>query len=329
MPARTARDESTIRSGPASVNIPSTATLDALLGDLLAHGDRVALAQIGQRGHVELTYRELDRDSIALAAGLRTHGLARGDRVILLAPNSPDWLIACVALLRSGVVPVPVDSQMAASDLEHIASDCEAKWICTTQAGAERIRGLDAFADVRTLLLDDVDSAQHWRNFCADTSDLTAGCESEDIAVIFYTSGTSGAPKGVPLTHRNIVSNVAALLSLKLVDGSDRVLLPLPLHHVYPFVIGVLTPLLTGMTIIVPSSLVGQHFFAALRQGSPSILLGVPRLYEAICGAIEQQFRSRGKVVAAVFDALLAFSAMLTTRFGIDIGRILFVPDTP
>ena len=326
MPARTARDESTIRSGSASVNIPSTATLDALLGDLLAPGDRVALAQIGQRGHVELTYRELDRDSTALAAGLRTHGLARGDRVILLAPNSPDWLIACVALLRSGVVPVPVDSQMAASDLEHVASDCEAKWICTTQAGIERIRGLDAFADVRTLLLDDVDSAQHWRNFRADTSDLTAGCESEDIAVIFYTSGTSGAPKGVPLTHRNIVSNVAALLSLKLVDGSDRVLLPLPLHHVYPFVIGVLTPLLTGMTIIVPSSLVGQHFFAALRQGSPSILLGVPRLYDAICGAIEQQFRSRGKVVAAVFNALLAFSAMLTTRFGIDIGRVLFVP---
>ncbi len=258
-------------------------TLQSLVGKLDSHGERVAFAQIGQQLHRELTYERLAADSTQLAAGLLCRGLQAGQSVLLYAPNSPDWVIACMAVLRAGAVPVPVDSQMAGPELEHIVRDCDAHWLFATSDRLPCLEGRAALADVRTVLLDGEPGFEnHWRTFCADTPLPEPTTRPEDIAVIFYTSGTSGLPKGVPLTHRNILSNIDALLSRVSVDATDRALLPLPLHHVYPFVVGLLTPLLTGMTLIVPSSLIGQHFLAALREGRPSILFGVPRLYETL-----------------------------------------------
>nr|NIW23623.1 AMP-binding protein [Gammaproteobacteria bacterium] len=303
----------------------STDTLQTLLGQLGQHGERVVLTQIGEGTREDLSYRALDAESARLAAGLARRGLAVGDRVILLAPNSPEWLIACVALLRTGLVPVPVDSQMGGEDLEHIIRDCGASWIFTTTLGAQRLAELEISAHEHVVLLDEPgEGAEFWKDLCLDGANTDVVVSAFDTAVIFYTSGTSGFPKGVPLTHANIVSNLEALLSLELVHSEDRVLLPLPLHHVYPFVVGTFTPLLLGMTIIVPSSLVGQHFFAALREGQPSILLGVPRLYEALLAAIEQRFNAKGRVVAAIFSCLLAVASGLRRGLNLDVGRALF-----
>ncbi|MDH3507685.1 MAG: AMP-binding protein [Gammaproteobacteria bacterium] len=300
-------------------------TLQVLLGQLGQRGERLALAQIGHGIRRDLSYAELDAESARLAGGFEQAGLSSSDRAILLAPNSPDWLIACVALLRAGVVPVPVDSQMGGTDLEHIVRDCGAEWIFTTTLGAQRLADLDIASSVRIVLLDEQgESGDFWRDLCVDAPVPAAGVSPRDTAVIFYTSGTSGFPKGVPLTHENIVSNVSALLSLNIVGPDDRALLPLPLHHVYPFVIGLLTPLSLGMTVVVPSSLVGQHFFAALGEGQPTVLLGVPRLYEAICSAIEQRFESKGRVVAGLFYGLLALATRLRAGLNVDIGRALF-----
>src|SRR5439155_11143759 len=85
----------------------------------------------------------------------------------------------------------------------------------------------------------------------------------EDRAVLFYTSGTTGPPKGVPLTHRNLAFQLNAISAADLVTKNDRVLLPLPLHHVYPFTIGVLTPLTLGLPIVIPYTLTGPQLTRA------------------------------------------------------------------
>jgi long-chain acyl-CoA synthetase len=301
-------------------------TLQSLLGRLGGGRDKTAMAQIGQTIHRTLSYAELDQQSAALAAGLLSRGLKRGDHVLLLAPNSPDWLTACVALLRAGLVPVPVDSQTAAEDLEHIVRDCRAGWAFTNASGAARIRSLEVAGDVTIVRLDDDggDGEAGWRELATGSDGAAAAVGAGDTAIIFYTSGTSGPPKGVPLTHRNIVSNLDALLSLEIVHENDCVLLPLPLHHVYPLVVGLMTPLLMGMTVVVPSSLVGQNFFAALGQGKPSILLGVPRLHEALCTAIEQRFNAKGRAVGALFGGLLRFAIACREKLHLPIGVPLF-----
>jgi len=319
--------ETSRRSAHGERMMPKAETLQALFADLGAYDARLALAQIGQRSRVELSYAELDAHAARLAGGLISRGLTIGDRVMLLAPNSPDWVVACIACLRAGAVPVPVDSQMPGPQLEHIAADCAARWLFTTSAGVERVDDLPGFADIEIITLDAAtDSKRHWRGYCEESVAASATPDPDDVAVIFYTSGTSGLPKGVTLTHKNILSNIYALLSLNLVQSRDRVLLPLPLHHVYPFVIGLCTPLTLGMGLVVPSSLVGQHFFAALHEGSPSILLGVPRLYEALLATIEQKFDSKGRLVAGLFHALLTVSTGLLAALRINVGRVLFRP---
>jgi long-chain acyl-CoA synthetase len=109
----------------------------------------------------------------------------------------------------------------------------------------------------------------------------------EDRAAIFYTSGTTGQPKGVPLTHGNLAFQLNARLAADLTQAEDRVLLPLPLHHVYPFTIGLLTPLAFGLPIVLPYTLTGPQLVRALRDADVTTIIGVPRLYQALLTGID------------------------------------------
>ncbi len=256
-----------------------------------------------------------------LAAGLFDAGLERGDRVVVMAPNSADWLVAMLGIVQCGGVVVPVDTQMPAEDLAHTLADARPRWIFTTAALYARLPDTGG-AEVR-LFHDGDGEAAAWTDLFAERS-TASGAGADDIAAIFYTSGTTGPPKGVPLTHANLVSNVQALASLDLADANDRILVPVPFHHVYPFSIGLLTPLALGAPIVIPFSLVGPQIVRALHAGEATILLGVPRLYEAIWQALQERVRQRGVVARAVFSGLLKLSMVLRSRFDWRLGRRLF-----
>ncbi len=146
----------------------------------------------------------------------------------------------------------------------------------------------------------------------------------DDIAALFYTSGTTGTPKGVPLTHRNMRFEVDVLVASGIVNPDDRVLLPLPFHHVYPFVVGMLTGLAAGLPLILPRALTGPQIVEAIRGGRASVIIGVPRLYTAMFTGIAGRVASRGKVPAALFQALLWLSVTLRRSFKVKAGRKLF-----
>ena len=119
-----------------------------------------------------------------------------------------------------------------------------------------------------------------------------------DPAALFYTSGTTGPPKGVPLTHGNLAFQINTLADIRLVATGDRVCLPLPLHHVYPFVVGLLTPLALGLPVVLPYALTGPQIIRALKEGEATVLVGVPRLYGALAvrhrgGAGQSRARAR------------------------------------
>jgi len=147
--------------------------------------------------------------------------------------------------------------------------------------------------------------------------------DAGDTAALFHTSGTTGPPKGVPLSHANLVGQPAAVAKTGFLVKGDRVLLPLPLHHVYPFVIGLLTPLALGVAVISPPALTGPEIVRAIAEGRASILIGVPRLYRTLYEGIRSRVRGRGRASAALFHALLACSALLN-RHGMRLGRYFF-----
>ena len=144
--------------------------------------------------------------------------------------------------------------------------------------------------------------------------------------MLSWTSGTTGSPKAFILTHRNIASNVEALQKLAVVGPRDRALLPLPLHHAYPFVVGMLTTLTLGTTIVLPGGTTGSALMRALREANVTTIIGVPRLYEALWTAIEARLKGYHLMLRLVFRALLNATIFVQQSSGIRLGRFLFAP---
>lgn len=181
--------------------------------------------------------------------------------------------------------------------------DSGAKLVFTTGEGASRIEGLEMEAAPELVLLDAEDDERGWRRLLSDASGELPQVEPEDPAALFYTSGTTGTAKGVPLNHRNLAFQLNTLLEADVVAEEDRIMLPLPLHHVYPFVVGMLTPLAVGLPIIMPHSLTGPQIVRALQEGEVSLIVGVPRLYDALYSGIEDRATSGSRIVAGLFKS--------------------------
>ncbi len=275
------------------------------------------------RDSVETTSRrDIFQRSGQLSAGLLKAGLEHGDRVAVMAPNSVDWVVTALGVMFSGAVIVPIDTQMPGEDLDHVLADCDPRFIFTTSDLKKRIKNIPE--NVRIRLFDaDEDSKDSWKGlFASETAEPKA--KKDDLAAIFYTSGTTGPPKGVPLTHFNIASNMESLKPEQFLDKSDRVLVPLPFHHVYPFTVGILVELMIGAAIIVPYSLVGPQILRALREGKATAMIGVPRLYEAVWNALEDRVAGRGRIASVVFKSLLKTSMVSRNYLKIRIGKLLF-----
>jgi long-chain acyl-CoA synthetase len=303
-------------------------TLTYLVQSLEQHDQRTALTVL-RRGDLESwSYTQLAKCTHRLAAGLTAHGLNRGDHAMLFAPNSAPWIITCLALLELGAIPVPVDAQAGSEDLAHILRDSGARWVFVTSELRQRLMQAQASAIQRLILLDEEsrEDPNHWHRFLVKKRSEAPAVLPREPAVLFYTSGTTGLPKGVELSHHNLTSNINALLALELAHPDDRLLLPLPLHHVYTFTVGLLAPLALGATIVMPQSLTGNHIQQALSKGRATAILGVPRLYAALCDAVPRRISERGRVAAILFRALLELSIQLRRTLGVNIGKRLFAP---
>ncbi len=267
-------------------------------------------------GHVSRVTREL------LASGV-----GAGDRVALLGPNRPEWIGACLAVLRAGAVATPLDVQFDDETLGQILGDCEARVILAAPDHVDRIDRLDLQHAPTVLSLEEFDDKSRRSGDDEERAERDPPRVSpDDIAVLFYTSGTTGAPKGVPLSHRNIAFEIETLITTRLATEADRVLLALPLHHVYPFVFAMLTPLALGIPIVVPSGLTGGQLTRAVREGQVTAIAGVPRLYRALYEGIEARFAGRGRWAGAMFSRLMDVSIDVRRRLDVRLGRLLFRP---
>jgi long-chain acyl-CoA synthetase len=302
-------------------------TLQGLVENLAAYGNLPAILAFHKHAVETWSFAELSNAVGDLASGLIENGLSGGEPVAIYSPNRPEWIIACLAVLDAGAVPVPIDSQSAGEDLVHVVEDCGTSRIFTVRPLANRLTDLGLDRGRSIILLDAGETdPQSWLRHGRRQGRPGFPARSEDQALLFYTSGASGRPKGVPLTHSNLVSNLQGLLDISVYRSDERPLLPLPLHHVYPFMVGLLAPCALGLPVILPHSQTGPQMLRAIREGGVTTIVGVPRIYSALYEAIEQRVRQNGRVASALFHNLLALSTVLTRTFGIGLGRWLFAP---
>ena len=272
------------------------------------------------------SYRGIAESSRRLGRGLVKAGIRPGDAVGIWAPNLPEWIILRFGIGLARGLAVAIDDLATEAEARTILSDSDCRLLFTTEEHLPTVRsffaegeGPDVF-----LLSDDKSYGKDWRELLAETDVELPPTDINSPAMLVYTSGTTGNPKSFALTEKHLAVNVEALTAEGLVTTSDRAVLPLPLHHVYPFVIGILTPFSCGATVIFPETVSGPDLVRAIRLGRASILVGVPRLYAAIVSALESRVADRGRPAAVLFHLLLRLSIWGRRRLGLRLGRLFF-----
>jgi fatty-acyl-CoA synthase len=288
---------------------PGWTLAEALDAAAARHPERPAV--IGE--DATWTYRELEARSAALARGLVAAGVRSGEHVALLMPNGPELITLLFAIARAGAVAVPINVLLRARELEYVLRQSDSVGL----VAAARFRDLDHRAHLAEVAprLPDLRFVA-WR--AADLErDPDAGLDAElqararrigpgDTATLFYTSGTSGEPKGVVLTHdMELRSAYGSALTRGFEDGR-RILFALPLSHVFAYVEGLLAALFVGGAVIVQSRFDPAQTLAAIESHGANEALFVPTMSLAVVDAAragEHDLSSLHSVMSAAAPA--------------------------
>ncbi len=280
----------------------ATPTLPAFIRERLAIPRPVALAQRRHGQTHALSSAEVHRRSAAVAHALRARGIGRGDRVAIMAENRVDWLIADFGTLYAGCVVVPMYATTAADQVAFILRDSEAKLVFTDNAEtAARIRA--AAANCPPLIVFESDGDDTFEEFVASGVALhdadphaverfADGIDVDELGVLIYTSGTTGIPKGVMLSHRNLVANVMDAFDLTVsgLETGESALSVLPFAHIYEHTdaLGYLFCLATHY-VTTP-----EHLLEDLKALHPAHAAFVPRIFERLVAGIVGNAQTAG-----------------------------------
>jgi long-chain acyl-CoA synthetase len=245
------------------------------------------------------TYRDVFDRVWAVTGGLSQAGLSRGDRAAILSPNRPEWALADYGCLCAGVVDVPIYSTLIPAQIQYILKDAGVRLVFVSdREQLEKILEIwDDLPELRKVVVFDPpegelpEGVQGWKAFLKEGAEgLPGGSEDgfrtdalsagpEDTATILYTSGTTGDPKGVMLSHNNLSSNVRAASQVLPLDHEDTTLSFLPLSHVFQRMVDYLL-FSKGCTIAYARSL--DTVPDDLKVVRPTVVVSVPRLYEKV-----------------------------------------------
>ncbi len=260
--------------------------------DLLRHAARVHASNPCMTYRVDgrrenYTYAEILDLSLRAATLLRTLGIGPDDRVIIWGPNRPEWGIAYFATLLLGAIAVPFDTRATEAFLRTVESKTEPKLLIAGKTQQE----LATLPHAPYLTLDTL--VEHARSH--EPADNLPEISPESIAALMYTSGTTGNPKGVILSHDNISSNLQAVPEVIKIESYFRLLSLLPLSHVLEQVVGLLVPMLGGASTVYIDTLKPPVIFEAMEQEGVTMMVAVPQLLQLFMNGIEREVRRQGK----------------------------------
>ena len=245
-------------------------------------GPKVALRHIAGGRVREIKYRDLASLSFQFAQYLWQRGLRPGDRLALAADNCPEWVLTCLAAFRLGAIVVPLDARSRAGEILPVCDRVEPKLVILGNRQyvqvANRLPSERLITFEQLLYSEKTGAHPH------------LGSQSPtDPALIIFTSGTSGAAKGVVLTHGNILANVMSVAQAFNVTTGDRLLSVLPLSHMLEFTAGLAGPLHKGATVVYAQPRGPKHLEELLKVEKISVLLGTPLVFQSLLHEIESE----------------------------------------
>lgn len=286
------------------------------------YGNRPALGAKRDGAYRMLTYLELRAQVETLGTWLSHLGLAKGDRVALISENCPEWAITYLAVACSGFTVVPIDKDLCDHEIRHILHFSGARVLVggndyirvlgEPDAGAtavECVVSMGGRIEESDLSFEEALAQGSSRLQDGDHRFADTTVAPDDLATLIFTSGTTGAPKGVMLSHQNIVSNIVGTSAHVAIDHDDVLLSVLPLHHTYESTAGFLTALYQGASICYAEGL--RRIVENLRETGASVMLGVPALFEAMYRRMETGMAQEGKLKVSLARGIAGLGSKL------------------
>src|SRR5687768_1801101 len=294
------------------------------------HATRVAM-RIERDGRKEqYTYADLRELATRVAGFLASQGIKQGDRVMLLSSNAPEWGMTYFGVLKAGATCIPCDPVSSTTEILTFARAGNAAGIITSQAIVddhpdlqERLReqGLTRF-----WTYDEVFELPDEQTEDERIALLPHKAHAQSVASLIFTSGTTGQPKGVMLSHRNLTSMVSMLSSVFDMSTSDGVLSVLPLHHTFEFSTGFLTPLSRGAQITYLPELTSDALARAIKNGHVTGMVGVPALWELLHRRIKNRLYERSDWIGKTAENMIRANTWLRDKTKVNAGQVLFYP---
>jgi long-chain acyl-CoA synthetase len=283
------------------------------------HPDGIAFEDETRR----LSWRDLARRTAAAAAGLRELGVGRGDRVALYLGNGVTLVEAYLALARAGAVAVSMNPQLTLREASYIVEDSGASLLITDTRGAEMVEGnRGRFPTLRGMLLAEPGpGGTEYEELAGSGGRAPDQLDLDAVAWILYTSGTTGRPKGVRLTQRGMLWDVAAWSAVLGLGSEDYVLSPIPLYHAYALGVSVLGALAVGARELVLRRFETDLVLRAMRDLPVTFFPGVPTMFSYLC-----QRGDRSSIEGTRMRLCMSGGAILRAELGQEFERRFQLP---
>jgi long-chain acyl-CoA synthetase len=266
-------------------------------------------------------YDELERMAAHVASRLQARGCGKGDRVALLGKNDAHWCAAFLGILRLGALAVPLDTAYKPRQVATLLTDCGARLVVAGPRHLSATREAVALGDQPAEILPLHGAAEEATEpppipRCPATAD--------DPAVILYTSGTTADPKGVVLTHANLLAEREAAFQVLTVDERDVILSVLPLFHALALLANLLLPFSVGARVVFLESVNSAELLRALRERGISAFCCVPQFFYLIHQRVMREVGAAGLPARMLFRTLLTLNGWLRHTLRINLGRLFF-----
>ena len=274
--------------------------------------DKVAYRHFssGQDAWCDITWQQMGNEVARWQAALAELNLQRGDRVAIMLRNSPYWIMFDQAAMSLGLVVVPLYTMDRPDNMAYIVNDADVKvlvfetdeqWqaLCTVR---DQLGGVARFVSLDQVNNGDEPRLKSMAEFLPATAQLRPAppCDPDELTSLIYTSGTTGKPKGVMLSHANMLTNAYACLGFFLVDENDTFLSFLPLSHTFERTVGYYLTVMAGATVAFARSI--PLLSDDLQTIHPTLLISVPRIYERIYAAVRAKLEEGPPLKRKLFN---------------------------
>lgn len=294
------------------------------------HATRVAM-RIERDGRKEqYTYADLRELATRVAGFLASKNIKHGDRVMLVSQNAPEWGMSYFGVLKAGATCIPCDPDSSTNEILTFARAGNAAGLILSDKVEQEHPDLrERLAEQGSTVVwtyDEIFSLPSEQTEEERLSLLPQKVHAQNVASLIFTSGTTGQPKGVMLSHRNLTSMVSMLSSVFDMTTQDGVLSVLPLHHTFEFSTGFLTPLSRGAQITYLPDLTSDALAKAIKNGHVTGMVGVPALWELLHRRIKNRLYERSEWIGKTADNLIQANAWLRDNTPFNFGQVLFYP---